>query len=254
MCRLAAYMGKNITLSQFLLDPEHSLVKQSWAPNEMQDGTVNADGFGVAWVSGDNQPCVYKNILPIWSDNNLKGLGPSITSTLWLANVRGATPNQAINQANTQPFIKDRLMFTHNGSLKPFDNRIKSRLLELMSVETRAEISGDADSLYLFALLRQQLLTEQTLSGAIANSIATLTTICGTGTSALLNFIVSDHNTIIACRHAVNGRCPSLYYSIRKESINIASEPLTAGDDWNPLPEHSLMRFNHSGIIEKIDL
>jgi len=59
MCRLAAYLGTEITLSQFLQEPEHSLIKQSWAPKEMQDGTVNADGYGFAWLSNANIPCVY---------------------------------------------------------------------------------------------------------------------------------------------------------------------------------------------------
>jgi len=130
MCRLAAYLGTEITLSQFIQEPEHSLIKQSWAPKEMQDGTLNADGYGVTWLSNDNIPCTYKNILPIWSDTNLDNLGRSLSSRLWLANVRSATPGQGISEANTQPFVNDKLIFTHNGCLKPFNKGIKTSLLE----------------------------------------------------------------------------------------------------------------------------
>ena len=51
MCRLAAYLGTEISLSAFLQEHEHSLIQQSWAPKEMQDGTLNADGYGVAWLA-----------------------------------------------------------------------------------------------------------------------------------------------------------------------------------------------------------
>ena len=169
MCRLAAYLGSNISLSKFLLEPEHSLVKQSWAPQEMADATLNADGFGIAWVADEEQPCTYKNVMPIWSDSNLESLGLSLSSNVWLANVRSATPGQEINEANTQPFIKNNLIFTHNGYLQPFDTEIKAKLLDKLSSKFRAEIHGSSDSLYLFALLQQHLLEQQSISLAMTS-------------------------------------------------------------------------------------
>jgi len=254
MCRLAAYLGTEISLSQFLQEPEHSLIKQSWAPKEMQDGTVNADGYGVAWLSDTNNPCVYKNVLPVWSDTNLDSLGRSLSSRLWLANVRGATPGQGISEANTQPFIKDKLIFTHNGCLKPFDKNTKTGLLDTLSNDIRAEINGDSDSLYLFALLQQHLLTEQTLTDAINNMMNDLQTICNSQITALLNIVISDGDFIYACRHALNGSCPSLYYSLGKDNVQIASEPLTTNDEWIAFPEHHLICFDNSSIINDVSL
>jgi len=251
MCRLAAYLGTEITLRQFIKEPEHSLVRQSWAPKEMQGGTVNADGYGVAWLSNDNVPCAYKNVLPIWSDTNLKSLGRSLSSRLWLANVRSATPGQGISEANTQPFIKDELIFTHNGCLMPFDKTVKASLLDILSNEIRAEINGNSDSLYLFALLQQQLLTQASIAEAIIGMINTLETVCADKVKALLNFVISDGEVIYACRHALNDSCPSLYYLLGENQIQIASEPLTPNDEWLTFPEHSLISFNHSGIIHQ---
>ena len=253
MCRLAAYLGREITLNQFLQEPEHSLVKQSWAPKEMQEGTLNADGFGVAWLS-NGIPCTYKNSLPIWSDTNLDSLGRSLGSHLWLANVRSATPGQGISEANTQPFVKDKLIFTHNGCLKPFNKNIKTRLLDIMSNEIRAEINGDSDSLYLFALLQQSLLTNNSLVEAIMDVMNNLKMICESDTKAFLNFVVTDGDAIYACRHALNAACPSLYYLTDEDSIQIASEALTQNDDWIRFPEHSLLRFSNSGEIEHHNL
>ena len=36
-----------MTLSSVVLEPEHSLLVQSYVPKEMMSGAVNADGFGV---------------------------------------------------------------------------------------------------------------------------------------------------------------------------------------------------------------
>lgn len=254
MCRLAAYLGTEITLHQFIKKPKHSLVRQSWEPKEMQEGTVNADGYGVAWLSNDHIPCTYKNVLPIWSDTNLKSLGRSLNSQLWMANVRSATPGQGISEANTQPFIKDEIIFTHNGCLIPFDKTVKASLLDILSNDVRAEINGNSDSLYLFALLQQQLLSEKSVPDAIIKMMDILKTVCGDKITALLNMVISDGDVIYACRHAINGSCPSLYYSFGENNIHVASEPLTTNDEWNSFLEHSLISFNQSSIINQYDL
>ncbi len=252
MCRLAAYMGKEIRLDQFLIEHEHSLLKQSWSPKEMQDGTINADGYGFAWLVNDNIVCSYKNILPIWSDSNLQGLGHSLQSRLWMANVRGATPGQGINEANTQPFHNNNLIFMHNGCLKPFDNRIKSGLLENMSTETQADINGDSDSLYLFALLKEYLAKGNTINDAILSLMDILKDVCDKS-SALLNIIISDGNSLYACRSAINASCPSLYYFLGNTAVWIASEPLSP-NDWITFSENSFTQFNNSGDIITIKL
>ena len=254
MCRLAAYLGTEIKLSQFLQEPEHSLIRQSWAPEEMQDGTLNADGYGVAWLSSDNTPCRYINCLPIWSDTNLDGLGHSLSSQLWLANVRSATPGQGISEANTQPFIKDKLIFTHNGCVKPFNKDIKTRLLDILSNEIRAEINGNTDSIYKFALLHPHFHGQGSLNAAINGVMKDLKNVCHNEATALLNIVMSDGELLYACRPARDRTCPSLYYSRGEENIQIASEPLTANDKWIAFPEHSLISFNSNSVNDTYSL
>lgn len=254
MCRLAAYLGKEITLSVFLQEHEYSLIHQSWAPKEMQGGTLNADGYGVSWLSNENKPCTYKNLLPIWSDTNLDGLGRSLTSGLWLANVRSATIGQGLSEANTQPFIKDNLVFTHNGSMKPFNSDIKARFLKLLPDTISAEINGDSDSLYLFALLKLHLLRQDSLADAIIGMLDDLKIICDETVAALLNIIISDGDMLYVCRHALNGNCPSLYSLLKQDGIWIASEPLSSEAAWTTLPEHTLICFNQTGIVKEYDL
>lgn len=250
MCRLAAYLGSEISLSVFLQEHEHSLIKQAWAPKEMQDGTLNADGYGVSWLADNNIPSSYKNVLPIWSDTNLDSLGRSISSQLWLANVRGATPGQGISESNTQPFTKDNLIFTHNGSLKPFNNITKARFLGVLQNTISAGITGDSDSQYLFALLQQHLQNQASISNAIISTMNDLKSICSDTVSALLNIVFSDGDSLYACRHALNANCPSLYYLFKEDNFWLASEPLSPDEAWISFPEHSFIRFNRSGVIE----
>ena len=254
MCRLAAYLGDEINLSRFLLEPEHSLVKQAWAPNEMIDGSLNADGYGLAWLNNDKTICNYKNTLPIWSDSNLEGLGRSLNSQLWLGYVRGATPGQSISTSNTQPFIYENLIFTHNGCFKPFNNNLKVAILEKLSGNICAGINGDTDSVYLFALLRQQLQDQDSIFNAIIDMMSELDTLIDSNVRALLNLVISDASSLYAIRHAINSDCPSLYYLLNDNEVKIASEPLTSTDDWVSFNEHQLISFNTTGIIKSVNL
>jgi hypothetical protein len=47
-----AYLGPPVRLSALLLDPPHSLLRQSWEPRRQRYGRMNADGFGVGWYPG----------------------------------------------------------------------------------------------------------------------------------------------------------------------------------------------------------
>ena len=209
MCRLAAYLGPNINLATFLLEPAHSLYKQSWNAEEMQDATVNADGFGFCWLSKDKRPLSYKSTLPIWSDNNLTDLSTALHSSLWLANVRSATPGQVLSEANTQPFIKNDLIFLHNGFIKPFSNEIKSALIDHMDNDTRASIQGNTDSEYIFALIAQRYQQHHDIVLSITEAMQLVAEI--DNISAMLNIIIYKDNTLYICRHAINAACPSLY-------------------------------------------
>nr|MBA3955617.1 class II glutamine amidotransferase [Acidimicrobiia bacterium] len=56
MCRLLAYLGPAVSLDSLLFVPEHSLVRQSYAPRHQHHGRVNADGFGVGWYDHGVRP------------------------------------------------------------------------------------------------------------------------------------------------------------------------------------------------------
>lgn len=224
------------------MEPAHSLYRQSWEPEEMEDAVLNADGFGFGWVNPSKQTAIYTSTRPIWSDTNLNGLSESLFSSYWLANVRSATPGQQITQSNTHPFKIDQMLFTHNGYIENFNLQFRSLFHEILDATIQAEIQGHTDSEYLFALLRQQLLKTPDVAEAIPAMVSTLSGIIG-DKKILLNLIVGDGTNFYILRHAINGQCPTLYYSTGEnefpDSVLIASEALTESGKWQTFPEHS---------------
>ena len=258
MCRLAAYIGPPVALEQFLLQPSHSLIKQSWAPKEMQEAVLNADGFGFGWYLEANRPCVYLNNLPIWADVNLEHLSVSLSSPIWLANVRSATPGQMNGLINTQPFVSGKHLYMHNGYIEDFNMNIRQRFHEILDPQIMAGINGNTDSEYIFALLRSHLQNEnQPFVAGIKSAITALGKIIEDG-SALINIVLCDGNTVIALRHAINNACPSLYYTNNDQMFPdasiIASERLTEDTHWQPVPEHHLVVINKDQKPEIIAL
>ena len=67
MCRWAAYLGRPIFLEDIVSRPGHSLIRQSHGAVRCQT-PVNADGFGLAWYGERDEPGLYRDVMPAWSD------------------------------------------------------------------------------------------------------------------------------------------------------------------------------------------
>ena len=73
MCRWTVHAGEPVFLEQLVLEPSHSLIAQSLHAREAKAGT-NGDGFGLGWYGERREPGLYREILPAWSDCNLRSL------------------------------------------------------------------------------------------------------------------------------------------------------------------------------------
>jgi len=255
MCRLAAYTGPQIPLRQLLLEPEHSLMVQSWEPEEMAEAVLNADGFGFGWYGGDGVPGKYVNTVPMWSDVNLEALGRSLSSGLWLANVRSATPGQAVSLDNTQPFLDGAVMYLHNGYIKGFRESVRARFHEYLGPRIQAGIQGNTDSEYLFALFRQFLASGHDPLAALRGLLASLPDLLA-GAPALVNLVISDGQNLLACRHACNeGACPTLYYTDSHpdfpDASLLASERFSVPAAWEPVAENSILVIAPDRTVER---
>jgi glutamine amidotransferase len=246
MCRLAAYIGPNITLQQFLLDPVHSLYRQSWEPRELKYAKFNADGYGFGWYSPQGAASTYTSILPIWSDANLPALARTLSTSLWLAEVRSATTGYPVHQFNTAPFCDEKLIFIHNGFIRDFQLQLLPEIRAMLAAEIAADIRGNTDSEYLFACLRHIMLDNAglDLTAALLRLIKWLADRL-TDHQALINIVITDGERLCASRHAVNHECASLYYTTDDEQFPggqlVASEPFSADGAWRTVPEQHLL-------------
>src|SRR5256886_16273646 len=112
MCRHLAYVGSPMPLAELLLNPEHGLLTQSWAPRRQRYGTVNADGFGVGWYAGDDPiPARYRRAVPMWADPSFLDLARVTRTRALLAAVRSATEGTAPDESAAAPYRHGRWRF-----------------------------------------------------------------------------------------------------------------------------------------------
>jgi ergothioneine biosynthesis protein EgtC len=251
MCRLLAYLGAPIQLSRLLDDPQHSLIVQSYQPQEMTGGLLNADGFGIGWYGDDrtHAPYRYRHTIPIWNDVNLPSLSRYIRSGCILANVRSATPGLAVDLSNCQPFQHQTLTAIHNGYIDRFRQTLLRPIRERLSDAAYATIEGTTDSEHMYALFLDAYAVTQDMGQAFQQMLTVLLELAAQHhTDFSANFVISDGTTLIAARFANRDPVPSLYWlkgdPTLPDSILIASEPFFAGD-WQPFPARSLITVAH---------
>jgi ergothioneine biosynthesis protein EgtC len=258
MCRLLAYLGRPVQLDHLLYEPDHSLVVQSYQPQEMTAGLLNADGFGLGWYHPQRPAAfTYRNTQPIWNDLNLRSLSGYVESHCFLGNVRSATPGLAVDLSNCQPFQSGPLLLIHNGFIEDFRQTLYRPIRQQLSDFAYQSIHGSTDSEHIFALLLDALgqgpraeasavpVPAVDLATAVRQTLETLTSLGRKyQTDFSANLVVSDGAQLVASRFSSRSPVPSLYWLQTEKSVMIASEPFFAGD-WQALPDRSLLTIRH---------
>lgn len=210
MCRWAAYLGEPVFLEDIVTVPEHSLLAQSHHALEAKTAT-NGDGFGIAWYGDRPEPGRYRDVLPAWSDCNLRSLCRQIRSGLFLAHVRASTGG-ATNRDNCHPFVSGRWSFMHNGQIGGFE-RLRRRLETDLPDSLYGEIQGTTDSeLFFLMTLAQGLDTDP--QGAVERAVASVieaSLSAGIEPALKLTAAFSDGEKLHAVRFSTLGSAPTLY-------------------------------------------
>lgn len=251
MCRLAAYLGPAIALEQIVVAPTHSLLEQSQHASKAKLA-VNGDGFGFAWYDQAQEPGLYRDVLPAWSDGNLPSLCRMIRSRLFLAHVRASTAGET-SRVNCHPFSHQSWSFMHNGQV-PDIQRIRRRLEAMLPDDLYALRRGTTDSELIFLLLLTCGLSEDPASAV--NKVLDILidqSRYGAGKDAVrLTCVFSDGQAIYAFRHASDDREPTLYLQAGEGGAwTLASEPLD-GDvaRWDCVEPDVLVRLEPGGRSE----
>ncbi|KAG7099096.1 hypothetical protein E1B28_000970 [Marasmius oreades] len=281
MCRFVIYKGTSpVLLSHLLTRPCHSIINQAFDSRLRLDQRrpMNGDGFGVGWYDSvydeelGRQPCIFTSVTPAWNNVNLTRLAEKIKSPLVFGHVRATTAG-SLSLDNCHPFVHGKLMFMHNGGIADFQ-LIKRRLQCSLPDVAFNTVQGNTDSEWAFALFLSKLpdpdaksFTPDVLKEAMLKTISSLNEFAesaGITEPSLMNFCVTDGETVIATRYissrseaaaslwfssgtAFSEFCQGGHYKMskadkRENIIMIASEPLTfERADWMEIKTNNMV-------------
>lgn len=242
MCRHLAFLGTEEPLGRLLVEPPHSLFRQSWAPRRQRHGTVNADGFGVGWYAeGDPAPARYRRTGPIWGDQSFADLARVVRTTALLAAVRDATVAGADGEAAAAPFAAGPWLFSHNGavlgwprSLAPLVQSLPA--MELLSMEARC------DSALVWALLLHRLHEGDDESQALADTVVE---VAEAAPGSRLNLLLTNGGSITATAWG-----DTLWYLTEPgRRTVVASEPYDEDPRWQEVPDRTLLSATRDDVL-----
>lgn len=251
MCRWLAYQGKETYLSDLIFAPEYSLVQQSMSARKSVTA-INADGFGVGWYGVKDDPGLYREVLPAWSDCNLKSLSEHIVSPLFFAHVRASTGTQTA-RTNCHPFRYKNWLFMHNGQIGGYAE-LRWHIERLIPKSLYGCRLGQTDSELLFLLLIANGLMEGEIQSAIRKTLTSIESLMKeeeVDEPLRISASWSDGDIIWAFRYASDDHAPTLFYKHMDDGIVVASEPLDSERKaWHAVEQSCLMTVS----AQKVDI
>lgn len=255
MCRWMAYTGNPITIAEFILDTEHSLIDQSMSA-KLSPKPTNGDGFGMGWYGPQGNPGVYRSTQPAWNDANLHDLANHIQSNLFFAHVRRST-GTPVQQSNCHPFRYGNWLFVHNGLIYGYEAIRRGMLLEIDAAYF-PEVRGSADSELMFHLALTYGLQNDPI-GALERMVGLVERLgreAGVEHPMQMTIGVANGERMWSVRYSSMGDSRSLFYTsdmvglralypgnenlemVGENARIITSEPTSdRAGVWNPVPE-----------------
>ncbi|WP_317057112.1 class II glutamine amidotransferase [Roseovarius rhodophyticola] len=250
MCRWAAYLGDPIFMADVISAPQNSLIVQSRMALESVTET-NADGFGLAWYGHKEEPGIYHDVLPAWSDANLISLAEQVQTGLFLAHVRAST-GTATSRDNCHPFHCGKMSFMHNGQVGGFGAFRKTADM-MISDEFYHHRKGSTDSESLFLVSMSHGLQDNPREALerTVGEFERLSRAHGETPHIRMTAAISDGTRLYAVRYASDEHAPSLYYrkSQHSDGWTVVSEPFASCGDWQQIASGTFLTFEKDTAI-----
>jgi predicted glutamine amidotransferase len=252
VCRLVAYLGAPISTRQLVFGGAHPLYEQSWTPRELLSGSINADGYGVAWYA-NGRPGRVAEARPIWYDAELPATLAAISSTCVVAALRNSTPGIRVDGSGLLPLVFERWTFVLNGFIPDFRRSHMRAMRAGLPDELYAELNGSSDSETLFMLAVAALRDGATLTEALSRAAGAVHERVGKE-EAQLNMVLSDGERIAAIRSSTILMTNSLYVAKRPpfapDGVVLASEAPDEGAVWEAVDGHSWIEIGTDGDVQ----
>ncbi|MGP3923167.1 ergothioneine biosynthesis protein EgtC [Streptomyces sp. 8N616] len=243
MCRHIAYLGPEAAIGELVVEPEHGLYRQSWAPRRQRHGTVNADGFGIGWYAdADPVPARYRRLGPIWADTSFTDLARVVRTTALLAAVRDATEAGPDGEAAAAPFASGPWLFSHNGALQGWPDSVAPLTATLPPADLLT-LEARTDSALVWALVRHRLRTGDDPGQALADAV---TALAGAAPGSRLNLLLTDGRSVAATAWG-----DTLWYLADRErrAVAVASEPYDDDTRWTEVPDRTLLTATRTDVL-----
>jgi glutamine amidotransferase len=228
VCRHIAWLGTARSLSDLLLEPEHGLLVQSYAPRRQRHGMLNADGWGVGFfASGRPTPARWRSDRPLWSDASFASVAPVISAHCTIAAVRSATTGMPADETAAAPFQSGRWLLSHNGVAE------RAVLGPHPQAESVCDSAQVAAHLFEFGPER---------AGEFVVAFGRR------DPQARLNLLLTDGDRVIATRWG-----DTLSVLHLDDGVVVASEPYDDDPRWSDVPDHHLVEVA-AGRVTLTDL
>jgi len=232
MCRHLGYLGPAAPVGEILTRGTHSLRTQAWAPRDMRGGgTINADGFGIAWWSPDRGVTRYRNPAAIWTDPAVDEVLPQLRSTAVLAAVRSATVGSTVERNANAPFTHGHWAFSHNGRIPDWQPVLTEIAAEFGS-PSLLEAEAHTDAATLWVIVRGLL-------DAVDPAVVlprVIRAVLARSPRSRLNLLLGDGETLWATtvHHALS-------VLVTDEFAVVSSEPYDDDPRWQHIPDRRLV-------------
>ena len=216
MCRHLAWLGEPRSIASLVLDPEHGLLRQSYAPRRQSHGLMNADGWGIGFHDPAHpdhpRPVRWRSARPLWSDASFASVAPVLRAGSVVAAVRSATPGMPADESAAAPFTDGRWLLSHNGRVD----------------RTSLPAYADAESVCDSAVLAAHVFARG--PERLAETVAEVSAADPQGRLSLL---LGDGERILGVTWG-----DPLSYLVTADGVAVASEPWDDDPRWVDVPDH----------------
>lgn len=270
MCRLYAMHANEPTRVECgLVKAQNALMVQS--QGDMQ-GYAHGHGWGVADYP-DGVPMIEKQTWAAFHGEHFSRKAARIYARTVVAHVRRATVG-GTSIENTHPFQHGRWIFAHNGTIPNF-GQVRMKMLDHIDPLHRTEIMGTTDSEHVFRYLLSLYLRDpepgllQIMQRGLRQLIKWSQDV-DIDARVGLNVILTDgdqmvgsriNRSLVMLRREQVFTCPickktHVHHNAGKSyrAIEIASEPVTHGENWITVPNYTIFRVNDEYALEKYPL
>ncbi|WP_445167430.1 ergothioneine biosynthesis protein EgtC [Mycolicibacterium sp. Dal123E01] len=221
MCRHLGWLGEPVSVASLVLDPPSGLRVQSYAPRRQKHGLMNADGWGVGFVDGE-EVRRWRSAAPLWGDVSFASVAPALRSGCVVAAVRSATVGMPIESSASAPFSDGSWLLSHNGvvdrgvlPLSPAaESTVDSAILAALIFERGLEKLGD-----------------------------TIVEVGSADPGARLNIMAANGSRLVATTWG-----DTLSMLRRDDGVVLASEPYDDHPDWQDIPDRHLVEVSEGQV------